>query len=193
MIREQERYFSPIIYLLDCVFILLSFAVSVPLSLKVMGLLQAWLRGFGGNAVFFFYWDRYVTILPFLFMIFLFFYQFWYRRRILQLRMVRTMMVQIAIPCVLTGVIFVVFAAMNHSAAADFPFIFIFLFVSWLFLLGNGLLVLIYVRFEQKKGKLIKYVLLVGTGERARKAARLFDGNPGWGSSPHRFSHQRKG
>jgi exopolysaccharide biosynthesis polyprenyl glycosylphosphotransferase len=181
MIREQERYFSPIIYLLDCIFILLSFAISVPLCVKIMGIIQPLLKGFGIDTVFFFYWDRYITILPFLFMIFVFFYQFWYRRRILQLRMVRTMMVQIAIPCFLTGVIFVVFAIMNRSAGADFLFIFLFLFISWLLLLGNRLLVLIYVRYEQKKGNFIKYVLLVGTGERARKAARLFDGNPGWG------------
>ncbi len=177
MIREHERYFSPIIYFLDCLFILFSYALSVSLY---MGILR-FTHPFGLNGPFSFYWDRYLLTLPFFFMIFVFFYQFWYKNRVLQLGKVGIMMLQIAIPCILTGAIFVAFTMVNKSFTMDFWFVLLYLVLSWIFLLAIRLCVLMYIRMEQKKGRYVKYLLVVGTGERAVKAARLFEDNPGWG------------
>ncbi|HEY3277421.1 MAG TPA: sugar transferase [Syntrophorhabdaceae bacterium] len=180
MIREHERYFSPIIFFFDCLFIILSYVLSVSLYMKLLHALHPYVR-FGIIGASSIYWDRYLLTLPFFFMIFVFFYQFWYRHRVLQAKKIKTMALQTAIPCLFTGLIFMAFVLVNYSFREDIWLVFAFVFFSWVFLMMDRLLVLLYIRMEQKKGRYTKYLLIAGTGERAVKAAGLFEGNPGWG------------
>lgn len=180
MIREQERYFSPIIYLSDCVGIVISYALCAHLYMKALEIGPP-VNGSWFSPVFAFHWDRYLLGLPFFFVAFLFFYHFWYRHRAMQLNMLKTMMVQAAIPCLLTGVVFLAFAIINQSLREDFWFVLTFISIDWVFLVANRMFVLLYLRREQKKGRYIRYLLMVGTGECTRNAALLFDNNPGWG------------
>ncbi len=181
MINEQERFFSPIIYLFDCLAILISYLVSAPLYMWVLDLMCPYLKGFGVYTIFTFYWDKYLFTLPIFFMLFTFFYQFWYRHRVMQLKKIKAMMLQIAIPCSLTGLIFIVFTLINASFREDIWFVGLFIFASWVMLCINRVFVLLYLRREQKKGNFIVYLLIVGTGKRAQNVARLFEKNPGWG------------
>ncbi|MBA4417157.1 MAG: hypothetical protein C0392_04505 [Syntrophus sp. (in: bacteria)] len=181
MIREQERYFSPIIYFFDCIAILFSYRFGIFLYMKAIEVLNPYLDKIGFSITFSFYWDRYLLALPFFFMVFVFFYQFWYGLRVLQLKKIKTMMIQVAIPCFLTGLIFVVFTVINPSNRQDVWFVLIFILFSWMLLLLNRFCILVYLRHEQKKGNFIKSILIVGTGARARKAVKVFDNNPGWG------------
>ena len=181
MLREQEKYFSPIIYLFDCVAIFLSYVISAALYNQFLAFVEFYERYTGAYGGLFFYWDRYLLTLPFFFMIFVFFYDFWYRNRVLQLRRIKTMMLQVAIPCALTVMIFVAFTVVNPSFRGVVWFVLIFVCLAWVLLLANRMLVLVYLRSQQKKGSHVTNLLLVGTGERAQKAVRLFDENPGWG------------
>ena len=162
MITEQERYFSPIIFFFDCLAILIAYGLGVRVYTKLLYAVDTFFVMFGSHPNLFFYWDRYLLTLPFFFMLFVFFYEFWYQHRVLQLRKIRAMMVQVAAPCLLTGFIFAVFTIVNHSFRADVWFVAIFVSLSWIFLMINRICVLLYLGREKKKGNFIKYLLVCG-------------------------------
>jgi FlaA1/EpsC-like NDP-sugar epimerase len=168
MLREQERHFSPLIYFFDCVSMLLSCALSLLLGMKAPGLSNLYL-------------NIRLAALPILSMAFAFFYQFIYMRRAPWSQTINSVMRDAAIPTFLAGAAFVAFAMLYCLPPRDFFFTFLFVFFAWLFSSIHRMAFLAYVRIEQKRGNMIKYVLLAGTGERAREAARLVDGHPGWG------------
>ena len=168
MLREQERHFSPLIYFFDCISVLLSFALAVLLGTKVTVLTHL-------------HPNIYLAALPILSVAAAFFYQFRYRRKALWSTTANTVMLDAAVPGFLAGVIFVAFAVLCRLPLRDVFFTLLFVFFAWLFSSVHRMTFLMYLRFEQKRGKLIKYVLLAGTGERAEGAARLLDGHPGWG------------
>ena len=180
MIKKQERYFSPLIFFLDCLSILFAYLLGASLWGRLSSFAQTY-PNTGFFRAFSFYWDRYLLTLPLFFMIFVFFYDFWYVNRVLQVRRMKTMMLQTAIPCVLTGVIFVAFTLVNASFTGSIWFVLAFVVVAWLLLVADRMAVLMYLRAQQKKGNYVDHLLLVGTGERAVKAVRLFEANPGWG------------
>jgi FlaA1/EpsC-like NDP-sugar epimerase len=91
------------------------------------------------------------------------------------------MMRRTAVPCLLAGMVFAVLAPVGGASSHDLLFLAVFLFLSWFTLVLRRILALLYVRREQKKGNLIIRLLLMGTGERVRRAARLCEENPGWG------------
>jgi FlaA1/EpsC-like NDP-sugar epimerase len=168
MLKEQEKHFSRLIYCFDCISVLLSCVLAVLLGLKVLEPANL---------------DRYEHLagLPILSMASAFFYQFLYRRRAPWSHTINSVMRDAAIPGFVAGAVFVVSAMICRLPTRDFFVAFLFVFFAWLFSSVHRMILLAYVRFEQKKGKLIKYVLLAGTGERAQGAARLLDGHPGWG------------
>jgi FlaA1/EpsC-like NDP-sugar epimerase len=168
MLKEQERHFSSLIYFLDCISILLSFALAVLVGTKVTVLTHLHL-------------NKLLAVLPILSVAAAFFYQFLYRRRAPWSRTINTVIRDAVIPGLLAGAVFVAIAMLCRLPLRDFFFTFLFVFLSWLFSSVHRMIFVMYVRFEQKRGKLVKYVLLVGTGERAQGAARLLDGHPGWG------------
>jgi len=125
--------------------------------------------------------DTRLAALPVLAVAFAFLYRLLPRRRPPWSRRMGSLMRDTAIPCIPAGVVFGLCAPMSGLPARVFFFSLLFALFAWLISSAFRIVFLEYVRFKQKSGKWIKYILLAGTGERAREAARLVDGHPGWG------------
>lgn len=168
MLREQERRFTPLICFFDCISSLFSLVLAGLVSMKVAGPAHSPL-------------NKYLFALPILAIASAFLYQFRYRHRGPWSQTAGTVMLDAAVPFLPAGAVFAVFAILLSLPPLVFFFAFVFVFFAWLISSILRMAFLAHVRFEQKKGKWIKHVLLAGTGERAREAARLLDGHPGWG------------
>jgi FlaA1/EpsC-like NDP-sugar epimerase len=158
----MSQYFPLIICLLDCAAIVISYIVAVSFYMETTT-------------------DGYALCPPFLLMVILLLYQSLHTHGMVEKGSITAIMGRVAAPCLFTGVVFLLLASFGFLPWKDLFFLLSFLFLGWLFLVVRRIVLLVYVRREQKKGNLITRLLLVGTGERGKRAAQLCEENPGWG------------
>ncbi len=84
MIRDRERYYSPILFFLDVITTFLSYILSIFIYKRVVNIFDSGLTGLRIPVSPFLYWDHTLNILPFLVSIFIFLVQFTYRKEYLQ-------------------------------------------------------------------------------------------------------------
>lgn len=168
MLKEQERQFAPQVYLLDCISAVVSFLFAILILMRVPEPLRL-------------PFDKHLAALPALVMAVAFCRQFLYRRRAPWSQKTGALVLDSAVPSLCAAGIFALFVP-----ASGLPLrVLFFALLSVLFALpvslAGRMAFLAFVRLEQKKGKWIKHILLVGTGKQARAAASRVDGHPGWG------------
>jgi len=168
MLKEQERHFTPVIFLCDSLSMLLAFISAGSLTMNVPGTIRPLL-------------NMHLAPLPVLAVALVFLHRLPVRRRAPWSRTMASLMLDTAFPSFLAGAIFGLCALIGGMPLEDLFFSLLFIPFAWLISSAGRIVFLEYVRFKQKSGKWIKYILLAGTGERAREAARLVDGHPGWG------------
>jgi len=168
MLKEQERHFTPLIFLCDSLSIFLAFISAGSLTMNVPGTIRLFL-------------DGRLAALPGLAVALAFLYRLLLRRRAPWSQRMVSLMLDTAFPSFLAGTIFGLCALIGGMPLEALFFSLLFIPFAWLISSAGRIVFLEYVRCKQKSGKWIKYILLAGTGERAREAARLVDGHPGWG------------
>ena len=114
MIRERERYYSPIIFFLDLISTFLAYGLSVSSYLRIIVALDPGLTGLKISVSPFLYWHNTLNVIPFLVGVFIFFFQFIYRKEYLQRNKTIDFILQTILPCLVAVAIFFVFLA-NHK------------------------------------------------------------------------------
>ena len=168
MLKEQERHFTPLVFFLDALSMFLALIPAGLLAMNVPGTVHPLL-------------NRHLAALPALAVVLAFLYRLMLRRRTPWSQKMSSLMRDTAVPCLLAGAIFCLCALITGLRPRVLLFSLLFGLFAWLISSAGRIVFLEYVRCKQKSGEWIKYILLAGTGERAREAARLVDGHPGWG------------
>ncbi len=96
-------------------------------------------------------------------------------------------------PCIITGMCVVLLTFLDLLPRNYSLFLIFALPLCWLLLVARSIGVLVYIRHEQKKGKFITRLLLVGAGEGSKRMARFCEGNPGRGCHIVGFLTSRMG
>lgn len=185
MIREQEKYFSLIHLSSDFLSIFISYVICAPLSFKIIAVTN---NLFIEPSIFYFsnlklpfYWDRYLNLLPFIFLVPLFTLYFTHSYHHTGIRKVMTIIGRTGAACLVTAGIFFIFSLIYPPLKDGVCFISIFIPLSWALFAFSRIIIFLQVRRKQEKSNLIKFVLIIGTDNRALKAAELFNNNPEWG------------
>ena len=185
MIREQERYFFPLKVFLDFISIIITYGICSTLSFKIIALSSNLFTApsypYFTHLRLPFYWDRYLNLVPFLFILPLVFLNLTHSYRHIGMHNVRTIIRQTGLSCFLTAGIFFAFLLMYPPLRNDVCFISMFIPLSWLLFAGNRIIMSWLIKHEQKKGKFIQCLLIIGTNDMALRVTQLFDTHPEWG------------
>lgn len=186
MLREKQKYFAPLQVILDVLSLGIAYAAASPVSCGIEKLTCDLLIGPPPSYQFLahlpFFWDRFINVLPFLVVstfILLYLTGSYQSVGILNSSV---MVRQTGVPCVLTALIF--WALLPLYTVASNPYLlFISLFIAfmWLLLVANRICLFYYVRHRLNHGDLIDHVLILGTENRAKTAAAVFQSNPDMG------------
>ncbi|MCX5815517.1 MAG: sugar transferase [Proteobacteria bacterium] len=181
MIRERERYYAPIIFFLDIISTFLSYGLSVYFYLRIIIAFDPGLTGLKIPVSPFLYWHNTLNVIPFLVGVFIFFFQFIYRKEYLQRNKTVDFILQTVFPCLVAVAIFFVLLFINPLFGVNFWFITTFVVFLWILLSINRIVILSLIRFLQNRGSFVRYILIIGTNTQAVQIANLFDSHPGWG------------
>lgn len=185
MIREQEQYFTPPLLLLDILSIIISYGICTFLSLKIMAfgsrLFDVPLYPKIAYLEFPYYFNCYVHLLPLLFIVLFIFLYLLNCYRFLTIQKTVAILQRTAFSCLFSAVIFLAFMVIYYPLRADLCFILIFFPLVWILIIGNRICLPLFIRYEHGKGNFIRYLLIIGTNEKALGACRLFNAHPEWG------------
>lgn len=125
---------------------------------------------------------RFINVLPFLAVSTVVFLYFTRSYRSIGISRPLVIVRQTGLTCLLTGAIFWAFLPMYAVYSSPYlRFVSFFLPALWLFLVLNRMLLFRYIQQRVKEGKFTDYFLVVGTTERIRHAAQLFQDNAYFG------------
>lgn len=183
MIKEQEKYLSLFLLILDILGLIIAYGINAQLSFAIMPLWDFFEPPYPlfTPPILPFYWDRYLSLIPgmmFFWPIFLHLNHGYSPLRIQRKGLIFRLT---TVSCLLAGSIFFIFTLLFFHFQANLSFLISFLPLSWALLLLNRLSIASFVKFIQKRGHFIRYLLIAGTDERSIKAAELFNDHPEWG------------
>jgi exopolysaccharide biosynthesis polyprenyl glycosylphosphotransferase len=182
MISEQEKYFSFIYLFSDSLSILISYTICAPLSFKLATLTDnPFLPPFNfysTNLKLPFYWDYYLDLLPFIFIVALFSLNLTLSYHRIEIPKVKTIIGQTGIACFVTAVIFFIFSLLYPPLRNGIFFMSVFIPLAWALFASSRIIVFLLVSRKQIKGNPIKFLLIVGTYSKALKAANFFNTYP---------------
>jgi len=181
MIRDRERYYSPVIFFLDLIATFFSYGLSIYIYSRIIAALDPGLTGLKIPVSPFLYWHNTLNVVPFLVAIFIFFFQFVYRKEYLQKKKTVDFILQTVFPCLVAVAIFVVLWSINPLFVVNYWFIATFVVFLWVFLSINRIAISFLISFLQSRGNFVRYILVIGTNKQAVQIANLFDSHPGWG------------
>jgi exopolysaccharide biosynthesis polyprenyl glycosylphosphotransferase len=181
MIRERERYYSPILCFLDVLFTFISYGLSIYFYSRIIVLVDVGLTGLKIPLSPILYWEHTLNIIPFLVGIFIFLLQFTYRKEYLQRNRTVDFIIQTILPCLVALAIFIILFFINPSFGVNIWFIITFLVFLFAFLSINRIALLFLIRILQSHGNFVRYMLIIGTNKQAIQIADIFDSHPGWG------------
>lgn len=178
MIREKEQYYSPLLFFLDSISTFVGYGMSLYSYLLIFHyqIVQYDLLRIG-----FFFFDSTLHIIPFLVVLFIFFNQFIRKNDYIYKRRIIDIFYQVSSPLFIVILVFLFLFVFNPLFRVNLWFIVIYgVFLCGLLLIDR-ILISFYIGLLQKAGKLLRFVLIVGTNNKAVKTARLFEDNPQWG------------
>ncbi|HOV89430.1 MAG TPA: sugar transferase [Syntrophorhabdaceae bacterium] len=178
MIREKEKYYSPLLFFLDSIFAFIAYGLSLYGYLFIF---HRQIVGYDLLRIGFFFFDNTLHIIPFLVVLFIFFNQFIRKNDYIYKRRIIDIIYQVLSPVFIVIIVFLFLFLLNPLFRINIWFTFIYgVFLSG-FLVIDRILIYFYIDILQRAGKLLKFILIVGTNKKAIKIAQLFEDNPQWG------------
>ncbi len=178
MIREREKYYSPLLFFLDSVFAFIAYGLSLYVYLLIF---HKQIAGYDLLRVGFFFFDSTLHIIPFLVVLFIFFNQFIRKNDYIYKRRVIDIIYQVSSPVFVVIVVFLFLFVLNPLFRINIWFTVIYGVFLTFFLVIDRILLFFYINFLQKAGKITRFILIVGTNKKALNIAQLFEDNPQWG------------
>ena len=185
MLREQEEYFAPLQLLINYAIVIIIYAISAPLSFEITNLTgdlfplphHSYLTRFDLP----FYWDRYLNLVPLLLLLPIAQIYFVYRDYHTSNPYFKKILLRSAIPCLLMAGIFLALLFVFPALKGSICFVIVFVVLSWPLFAINKMSASWLMRHDRGKSNLIKFVLIVGTNDKALKSAHIIDTHPEWG------------
>jgi exopolysaccharide biosynthesis polyprenyl glycosylphosphotransferase len=185
MLREQEQYFTPLQLLIDYAIVIIIYGISAPLSFEITNLTgelfplphHSYLTRLGLP----FCWDRYLNLVPLLLLLPIAQNYFVYRDHHTSSPYFKKILLQSAIPCLLVAGIFLALLIVFPALKGSICFVIVFVVFSWPLVAINKMSASWLIQNDRGKSNLIKFVLIVGTNDKALKSAHLIDKHPEWG------------
>jgi exopolysaccharide biosynthesis polyprenyl glycosylphosphotransferase len=181
MIHDRERFYSPLLFLLDCLGTFVAYVSCLSAYLRSITILPENLPGLRYLNLRYFYWDNNLHLLPLLVVAFTFFLRFTARAHSPGNNRTKDIVARTLLPCLFALIVFLCLLLVNNQLWADTWFVLSFIALLWLLLFANRVVVLWLIRISQRKGKPARYVLIVGTKASALEIAGLFDRRYEWG------------
>lgn len=185
MLREQEEYFAPLQLLIDYAIVIIIYGISAPLSFEITNMTgdlftlphHSYLTRLGLP----FYWDRYLNFVPLLLLLPIAQIYFSRRNHQISASCFKKILLRSAIPCLLMAGILLALLFVFPGLKGSICFIITFIVLSWPLFAINRAAASWLIQHDQKKNNLIKFVLIIGTNDKALKTAHLIDTHPEWG------------
>ncbi len=185
MLREQEEYFAPLQLLIDYAIVIIIYGIGAPLSFEITNMTgdlftlphHSYLTRLGLP----FYWDRYLNLVPLLLLLPI--AQIYFSRKNHQISTpcFKKILLRSAIPCLLMAGILLALLFVFQDLKGSVCFIITFIIFSWPLFAINRATASWLIQHDQKKNNLMKFVLIIGTNDKALKTAHLIDTHPEWG------------
>jgi len=178
LIREKEKYYGPFLFFLDSISTFVSYSLSLYLYLFFF---HPHVINFGFLKIGGYFLDETIFIIPLLVIFFIFFNQFVRKNDYIYKRKLVDIIYQIFSPLFVIIAVFLIFFITNPLFRVNPWFIAIYGTVLCSFLLFDRILITFYINFLQRKGKITRYILVVGTNKKAINTAQLFNTHAEWG------------
>jgi exopolysaccharide biosynthesis polyprenyl glycosylphosphotransferase len=183
MLREKQKYFTPLQIILDVLSLGIAYGAASSVSCGIERLTCELVNSPPSSYQFLahlpFFWDRFINVLPFLIVSTFILLSLTGSYRSVGILNSSVMVRQTGIPCVLTGLIFWALLPLYTVACNPYLlFMSIFIAFMWLLLIANRICLFYYVRSRFSQGYLTDHVLIVGTEDRAKAVAGLFHSKP---------------
>ncbi|HQK47229.1 MAG TPA: sugar transferase [Syntrophorhabdaceae bacterium] len=178
MIREREKYYGPFLFFLDSISAFISYSLSLYFYLVFF---HPHILDAKTVKLAFYFFDSTLHLIPFLVVLFLFFNQFIRKNDYTYKRRVSDVLYQILSPVFITIATFLFLSLTNPLFRIHYWFLAIYGVLLCGFLFIDRIIILLYIIFLQKKGNILRFILIVGTNHKAINVARLFEDNPQWG------------
>jgi len=178
MIREKEKYYGPLLFFLDSISTFVSYGLSLYFYLWFFHphFIKYWFLKLG---VYFF--EETIFIIPFLVVFFIFFNQFVRKNDYIYKRKAVDILYQIFSPLFVIIAVFLIFFIINPLFRVNPWFIVIYGTILCSFLFFDRMLISFYINLLQRKGRVTRYILIVGTNKKAINTAQLFNAHVEWG------------
>ena len=168
---------------MDIAALLISYGVGAHLSFSIIPMWDFFSKPhfIYSTSLFPFHLGRYLNLLPFIMFfwtLFLHLNDGYHPVRIQQTALIFRLTTKSGI---FAGAVLVVFTLLFSGFKANVSFFILLFPLSWSLLLLNRVSMAYFIKFAQKRGRFLKYLLIVGTGERSLKAVNLIKGHPEWG------------
>jgi exopolysaccharide biosynthesis polyprenyl glycosylphosphotransferase len=181
MLRDQETYYSPLLFFLDCVatfvayiasmLVYLGFIAEIPRNLPLLQFMAS--PGF--------HWDKMLHLLPLVIIPFMFFFQFSTRDASYEKHRVREGPFGMAFPSLFVFIVFLCMLIVNPDLIADAWFVVVFAVMLWLLLMADRAVMQRMIRILSRMKKSLRYLLVVGTDASSLKIARSLTTRHEWG------------
>jgi exopolysaccharide biosynthesis polyprenyl glycosylphosphotransferase len=181
MLRDQETYYSPLLFFLDCLMTLVSYAVSVVVYLDFIARIPQsaqLLRFMASPGI---HWDRMLHLLPLVTIPFMFFLQFWTRDASYEKHRVRGSLFGMALPSLFVLIVFLCMIIVHPGLIVYTWFVVIFAAVLWLLLMADRALIRRVIGMSSRRKKALRYLLVVGTDASSLSLARSLTAHRAWG------------
>jgi len=186
MLREHESYFSIVQIFLDCISILVAYAVCAPLSFFIIELTG---NLFAPPEFVYFsrlqlplFWDKYLHFLPLLVILPVSVQHFMNAYRHVGSSSVGSILKQTGYSCFISMVVSLVFLLVfSPLIKGNLLFLVLFFVLLWLLYAANRQLIVFLIHHAQQKGKFIQFTVIIGTDMTAQDTMRILDQRPEWG------------
>ncbi|MCJ7618552.1 MAG: sugar transferase, partial [Desulfobacterales bacterium] len=176
---------APLHFLIDCAIVIIIYGISAPLSFEITNLTGDLFtlpyHSHPPRLGLPLYWDRYLNLVPLLLQLPI--AQLYVSRRNHQISTpcFKKILLRSAIPCLLmAGILFALLFVFPDLRGA-ICFIITFIVLSWPLFAINKMSASWFMQHDRGKSNLIKFVLIVGTNDKALKTAHLIDTHSEWG------------
>ena len=185
MLREQEEYFAPLQLLIDYAIVIIIYGISAPLSFEITNMTgdlftlphHSYLTRLGLP----FYWDRYLNLVLLLLLLPIAQIYFGRRNHHAGTPYFKKNLLRQATPCLLMAGIFLALLFVFPALKGSICFMITFVVLSWPLFAINKMAASWLMQHDRVKSNLIKFVLIIGTNDKALKTAHLIDTHPEWG------------
>ncbi|MFH0845477.1 MAG: sugar transferase [Pseudomonadota bacterium] len=183
MIKEQEKYFSVLLLLMDIFGLGIAYEFSIQISFSLIPLWDFFNRPEPAFKQPFlpYQWDYYLNLIPGIMILWPIFLKLSHGYETIQVEKRNLIIRSTTLACLGAGAVFFIFITLITRLQESLSFLIPFLPLSWAFLFLNRAAIAFFIKFFRKRGHFIKYLIIVGTNERSLKAANLFAEHPEWG------------